>query len=108
MPWFGQELFVQTPARGDSSDNIYGHALARSKSLAGTLGIDAALKKYKVGCVDRTDRWDGVGHRLDQRRSRERQQFNVGGGGRLPRHHRTRWLRPRPVGRIEFFRHRLE
>lgn len=51
MPWFGQELFVQSQARGDLSDTVYRDALTKSKSLAGKLGIDAALKKYKLDAL---------------------------------------------------------
>jgi len=48
MPWFGQETFEQSQARGDLDEKIYKDALTKSKSLAGTEGIDAALTKDKL------------------------------------------------------------
>ena len=51
MPWFGQELLIQSQARGDLSDKIYRDALAKSKLLSGPLGVDAALKKYNLDAL---------------------------------------------------------
>ena len=48
MPWFDQDVFVQSQARGELTDKVYRAALSKSKSLAGEHGIDAALKKYKL------------------------------------------------------------
>jgi amidase len=43
MPWFGQEIFEQSEARGPLTDAIYLEAQAKAKRLAGPEGIDAAL-----------------------------------------------------------------
>jgi len=51
MPWFGQELFEKSQARGPLSDKVYLAALSRSKKLSGPLGIDAALKKHKLDAL---------------------------------------------------------
>ena len=51
MPWFDQDIFVLSQARGELSDKTYRAALAKSKSLAGEHGIDAALKKYKLDAL---------------------------------------------------------
>ena len=51
MPWFGQELFEQSQARGDLTDKIYLDALKKSKSMAGKAGIDAALAKNKLDAL---------------------------------------------------------
>lgn len=51
MPWFGQELFEQSQARGDLSDKIYIDASQKAKRLAGKEGIDAALAKYHVDAL---------------------------------------------------------
>jgi amidase len=51
MPWFGQELFEKSEARGPLTDKAYLAALSRSKKLSGPLGIDAALKKYKLDAL---------------------------------------------------------
>jgi len=48
MPWFAQEIFEKSQARGPLSDQAYKDALARSKALAGPQGIDAALQKEKL------------------------------------------------------------
>ena len=45
MPWFGQELFEESQARGPLTDKAYVDALAKAKRLAGPEGIDAALAK---------------------------------------------------------------
>jgi amidase len=45
MPHFGQELFLQSNARGDLTDLHYLEAHARAHRLAGPEGIDAALAK---------------------------------------------------------------
>jgi len=51
MPWFDQDIFLQSQARGELNDRAYRMALSKSKSLAGEHGIDAALKKYKVDAL---------------------------------------------------------
>jgi amidase len=51
MPWFGQELFEQSQARGSFTDKIYLDALKKSKSMAGKNGIDAALAKNKLDAL---------------------------------------------------------
>ncbi len=48
MPWFAQEIFEKSQARGTLSDQVYKDALARSKMLAGPQGIDAALQKDRL------------------------------------------------------------
>ena len=48
MPWFGQETFEQSQARGGLDEKVYKDALAKSKRLAGAEGIDAALAKDKL------------------------------------------------------------
>jgi amidase len=45
MPYFGQELFIKSNARGDLTDPKYIEAHDRNKRLAGPEGIDAALAK---------------------------------------------------------------
>ena len=51
MPWFGQDLFEQSQARGALTDNAYLSALAKSKKLAGIRGIDIPLTKYKLDAL---------------------------------------------------------
>jgi amidase len=45
MPYFGQEIFIQSNARGPLTDPVYVEARDRAKRLAGPEGIDAALAK---------------------------------------------------------------
>jgi amidase len=45
MPYFGQETFLQSEARGPLTDTAYIEAHERAKRLAGPEGIDAALAK---------------------------------------------------------------
>ncbi len=51
MPWFDQDLFEKSQARGPLTDKAYLAALARSKKLAGVQGIDAAIKKYQLDAL---------------------------------------------------------
>jgi amidase len=45
MPYFGQELFIGSNARGDLTDRVYVEAHERAQRRAGAEGIDAALAK---------------------------------------------------------------
>jgi amidase len=51
MPWFDQDLFEKSQARGPLTDKIYRDALAKEKSLAGKQGIDATLKKHRLDAL---------------------------------------------------------
>ena len=51
LAWFDQDLFEKSQARGALTDKAYVDALAKSKSMAGKNGIDAALKKYKLDAL---------------------------------------------------------
>ena len=45
MPYFGQDVFTHSQARGPITDKVYLDALQRARTLAGPQGIDAALGK---------------------------------------------------------------
>jgi amidase len=51
LPKFGQELFVQSQARGDLTDKTYTDALARIKKQTREDGIDALLAKDKLDAL---------------------------------------------------------
>jgi amidase len=51
MPYFGQELFQQSQEKGPLSTPAYGTALAKSKRLAGTEGIGAALRAHRLDAL---------------------------------------------------------
>ena len=48
MPYFGQEIFVQSQARGPLASPAYRRALAANRRLAGAQGIDAALAARRL------------------------------------------------------------
>jgi amidase len=51
MPFFGQELFEQSEAKGPLTAPAYRAALAKSKRLAGPQGIDAALAAHRLDAL---------------------------------------------------------
>jgi amidase len=51
MPYFEQEIFVQSQQRGNLSDQAYLAALSRNRHLARAEGIDAVIKKHKVDAI---------------------------------------------------------
>jgi amidase len=48
MPFFGQELFMSSQAKGSLSEKPYVESHERAKRLAGADGIDAALAKDRL------------------------------------------------------------
>jgi amidase len=51
MPWFGQELFEKSEARGPLTDQTYIDALAKSKRLTREEGIDAVMQKNNLDAL---------------------------------------------------------
>lgn len=51
LPLFGQELFIQSQAKGDLSDKAYIDALTKVKRAAREDGIDAVLAKDKLDAL---------------------------------------------------------
>jgi amidase len=51
MPYFGQEIFVRSEAKGPLSDRAYRTALAKNLRLSRTEGIDAALRKHRLDAI---------------------------------------------------------
>jgi amidase len=51
MPYFGQELFHQSQAKGSLTTPAYLAALAKGKRLAGPQGIDAALAAHRLDAL---------------------------------------------------------
>jgi len=51
MPYFEQELFVESQGRGTLNDASYLSALAGNRRLARAEGIDAVLKKHRVDAI---------------------------------------------------------
>jgi amidase len=51
MPFFGQELFHQSQEKGPLTTPAYRAALAKSKRLAGTQGIDATLAGHRLDAL---------------------------------------------------------
>ena len=51
MPYFGQELLVESEARGPLTDAEYMEAVERNRRLTRADGIDAVLKKHKLDAI---------------------------------------------------------
>jgi amidase len=51
MPYFGQDLFLKSEAKGPLTDKEYVDALARNHQLARTEGIDATMDKYHLDAM---------------------------------------------------------
>ena len=51
MPYFGQELLVESEARGPLTDAEYLEAVERNHRLSRTDGIDAVLKEHKLDAL---------------------------------------------------------
>ena len=51
MPWFGQELFEQSEAKGPLTDKAYLDALRRNHRLSRGEGIDAALRAHRLDAL---------------------------------------------------------
>ena len=48
MPYFGQDLFIKSQAKGPLTDKQYTDALAKNHQLARIEGIDAVMDKHKL------------------------------------------------------------
>jgi len=51
MPFFGQDLFEKSQAKGPLTDQAYLDALAKSRRLARAEGIDATMDKYQLDAL---------------------------------------------------------
>src|SRR3989475_2554573 len=51
MPYFGQETFIASQARGPLTDQAYLDARAKCIELTRTKGIDATMDKYKLDAM---------------------------------------------------------
>lgn len=51
MPYFGQDLFLKSEAKGPLTEKEYVDALARNHQLARTEGIDATMDKYRLDAI---------------------------------------------------------
>lgn len=51
MPYFGQDLFLKSEAKGPLTEKEYVDALTRNHQLARTEGIDATMDKYRLDAI---------------------------------------------------------
>ena len=51
MPYFGQDMFLKSEAKGPLSDKDYREALDKCRKLARTDGIDAVMDKHKLDAL---------------------------------------------------------
>ena len=87
MPFFAQELFIQSEAKGPLSDAAYVKARADCVRLARQDGIDALLAQHKLDAIVTLNFGPGVVHRSRQRRSRYRRLHHARRCGRISAHH---------------------
>ena len=51
MPYFGQDVFLKSEAKGPLTDKAYLDAVAKNHQLARTEGIDAVMDKFKLDAL---------------------------------------------------------
>ncbi len=51
MPYFGQDMFLKSQAKGPLTEKEYTDALAKNRQLARTEGIDAVMDKHKLDAL---------------------------------------------------------
>lgn len=51
MPYFGQEIFIRSEAKGPLTDKAYRDALKKNLRLSRAEGIDATMKKYRLDAI---------------------------------------------------------
>jgi amidase len=51
MPWFGQDLLIASQAKGPLTEPAYRKALATSRRLSRTRGMDASLARFRVDAL---------------------------------------------------------
>ena len=51
MPYFGQDIFVKSEAKGPLTEKEYVDALAKNHQLARTEGIDALMDKHQLDAI---------------------------------------------------------
>src|SRR5256885_12629283 len=51
MPYFGQDVFIESEAKGGLSEKEYTEALAKNHQLARTEGIDAVMDKHQLDAI---------------------------------------------------------
>src|SRR5256885_16255118 len=51
MPYFGQDVFIESEAKGGLSEKEYMDALAKNHQLARTEGIDALMDKHQLDAI---------------------------------------------------------
>ncbi len=51
MPWFGQDIFIKSQAKGLLTEKEYLEALQKNRNLARTEGIDALMDKHKLDAI---------------------------------------------------------
>src|SRR5205085_5589724 len=51
MPYFGQDLFIKSEAKGPLTEKEYVDALAKNHQLSRNEGIDALMDKHKLDAI---------------------------------------------------------
>ncbi len=110
MPYFGQDIFIKSEAKGPLTSKEYTETPWKRKSpvMARKEGIDAVMDQFHLGRDYGADRRSGMAHRSGQRRSRRRRQLKRRRSSGLSGYHRycRQFVFGLPVG-IKFFGHAL-
>ena len=51
MPWFGQEIMIQSQAKGPLTEKKYRDELAKNLRMSRTAGIDVTMRKYNLDAI---------------------------------------------------------
>ena len=108
MPYFGQDLFIKSQAKGPLTEKEYTDALVKNHQLARIEGIDAVMDKHKLDTIDWAHRGPSMDYRPDCWRSFWWGEFERCGGRRLSKHQYHRGKRLRPARRYLVLRAGVE
>ncbi len=89
MPFFAQELFLQSEAKGPLTDAAYIKARADCVRLSRQEGIDALLAQHKLDAIVIAHLRPRLLDRPRQWRSGYRRLHHARGRRRIPAHHRA-------------------
>ena len=107
MPYFGQDIFIKSEAKGTHQQGIHRRPGSESPSVA------QGRHRRRDGSISSrrdygADGWSRVAHRSRQRRSCRRREFKRCRSSRISGYHSARRIRLRAAGRHKFLRPCLE
>ena len=108
MPYFGQDMFLKSQAKGPLTEKEYTDALAKNRQLARTEGIDAVMDKHKLDALVAPTGRSRMANRSCHGRSLLRREFEFRCCGGIPEHQRHRGERLWIAGGHFILRTRME